>query len=186
MHDQKGGGVRLGGSMAPKGILMGGDRSLGRDGLPSLSHQASTMQLLPHHSMSNIPGTGNGSGYGPPHNHLQHNQQYQQRDQQAREMQQHRQSSGRNRSGNRGDLMGKLYKADFYMLFQLCSLNGITQIFNVIVIIRLNVRRSSYRQVPRQYERNANDSNESDANATEKTNDSSSKCRCSWCSNRAN
>ena len=122
MHDQKGAGVRLGGSMAPKGILMGGDRSLGRDGLPNLSHQASTMQLLPHHSMSNLPGTGNGSGYGPPHNHLQHNQQYQQRDQQAREMQQHRQSSGRNRSGNRGDLMGKIYEIDFYISFQLCNL----------------------------------------------------------------
>ena len=111
MHDQKGAGVRLGGGMGPKGILMGGDRSLGRDGLPPLSHQASTMQLLPHHSMSNLQGTGNGSGqhgqYGPPHNHLPHNQQqYQQRDQQAREMQQHRQGSNRNRSGNRGDLMG--------------------------------------------------------------------------------
>jgi len=119
MHDQKGAGVRLGGGMGPKGILMGGDRSLGRDGLPPLSHQASTMQLLPHHSMSNLQGTGNGSGqqgqhaqYGPPHNHIQ-NQQYQQRDQQAREMQQHmmqqkhqRQQSGRNRGGSGGDHLG--------------------------------------------------------------------------------
>ena len=123
MHDQKGGGVRLGGVMGPKGILMGGDRSLGRDGLPPLSHQSSTMQLLPHHSMSNLQGTGNGPGqqgipssqhaqYGPPHNHLP-NQQYQHRDQQAREMQQHmmqqkhqRQAPNRGRGGNAGDLFG--------------------------------------------------------------------------------
>lgn len=119
MHDQKGGGVRIGGGMGPKGILMGGDRSLGRDGLPPLSHQASTMQLLPHHSMSNLQGTGNGPGqqgqhaqYGPPHNHIQ-NQQYQQRDQQFREMQQpmmqqkhQRQQSSRNRGGSGGDHMG--------------------------------------------------------------------------------
>ena len=124
MHDQKGGGVRLGGVMGPKGILMGGDRSLGRDGLPPLSHQSSTMQLLPHHSMSNLQGTGNGPGqqgipssqhaqYGPPHNHLP-NQQYQHRDQQAREMQQQhmmqqkhqRQAPNRGRGGNPGELFG--------------------------------------------------------------------------------
>ena len=132
MHDQKGGGVRLGGVMGPKGILMGGDRSLGRDGLPPLSHQSSTMQLLPHHSMSNLQGTGNGPGqqgipssqhaqYGPPHNHLP-NQQYQHRDQQAREMQQHmmqqkhqRQAPNRGRGGNAGDLFG-IYIIFFYIL----------------------------------------------------------------------
>ena len=135
MHDQKGGGVRLGGVMGPKGILMGGDRSLGRDGLPPLSHQSSTMQLLPHHSMSNLQGTGNGPGqqgipssqhaqYGPPHNHLP-NQQYQHRDQQAREMQQQqhmmqqkhqRQAPNRGRGGNSGDLFG-IYIISFYFTF---------------------------------------------------------------------
>ena len=136
MHDQKGAGVRLGGGMGPKGILMGGDRSLGRDGLPSLSHQASTMQLLPHHSMSNLQGTGNGSGqqgqhgpYGPPHNHLQHNQQqYQQRDQQAREMQQHRQSSSRGRSGTRGDIMGNSPRIDFILSHVLYSIQPFSKL----------------------------------------------------------
>ena len=126
MHDQKGGpGVRIGGGMGPKGILMGGDRSLGRDGMLPLPHQASTMQILPHHSMSNLPGTGNGpqqqglpssqhAQYGPSHNHI-HNQQYQQRDQQVREMQPYgmqpkhqRQPSNRNRGGSGGDHLGIL------------------------------------------------------------------------------
>ena len=130
MHDQKAAAVRLGGSMGPKGILSG-DRSLGRDGYPPLSHQSSTIQLLPHHSMSNLQGTGNGSGqqglpssqhaqYGTPHNHL-HNQQYQQRDQQAREMQQHvmqqkhqRQPHSRSRGGSGGDHLGRVYTYIYY------------------------------------------------------------------------
>ena len=123
MHDQKAAAVRLGGGVGPKGILLG-DRSLGRDGLLPLSHPSSTMQLLPHHSMSNLQGTGNGSGqqglpssqyaqYGIPHNHL-HAQQYQQRDQQAREMQQQRQHQrqphNRSRAGSGGDHLGIIFK----------------------------------------------------------------------------